>query len=402
LLPRLQSLYELYRVLAKARIERGAMDFDTVETRIVCDPAGRIERIEPYPRNDAHKLIEECMLAANVCAADFMLRGEHAGLFRVHEGPTPEKLAALRDVLRQLAMNLDGGDSPTPKDYARLAQAIRNRPDAALLQTLLLRSMQQAIYTPHNSGHFGLAYQAYAHFTSPIRRYPDLLTHRVIKAILAGKAMIPAPLPQSDVDETSKAGKLNEAAAMQRWERYGELCSFNERRADDASRDVQAWLKCQYMRERVGEEFVGRITGVAPFGVFVTLDSLFVEGMVHVSELGAEYFQFNPAGHELRGERTGRRFRLTDSLEVQIAKVDLEARRIEFRLVTGNLQSHGERSAGRTQSDPEARANAQAPQRAEWQESDRPPQKQRKAKKAATEPARNAKRTKHGKRRTRR
>ncbi|MFO1196717.1 MAG: ribonuclease R [Burkholderiaceae bacterium] len=353
LVPHLQDLHDLYRVLAKAREARGAMDFDTVETKIVCNAAGRIERIEPRTRNDAHRLIEECMLAANVCAADFMRRSRHPGLYRIHEGPTPERLKLLREFLRSVGLALGGGDDPAPSDYAELAAQVRERPDAPLLQTMMLRSMQQAVYSPHNCGHFGLAYEAYAHFTSPIRRYPDLLTHRVIKALLRGERYAPEPARADDGGEERLPGaeaagpvrrrarpavpvaapKPRAAAGVDAWEQHGLVCSANERRADEASRDVEAWLKCQYMRERVGEEFAGRITGVAPFGVFVTLDALYVEGLVHVSELGTEYFQYNEASHELRGERTGRRFRLTDELHVLVSRVDLEARRIEFRPV---------------------------------------------------------------------
>ena len=351
LLPHLQQLHELYRVFAGARSQRGALEIDTVETKIVCDPLGRIERIVPSVRNDAHRLIEECMLAANVCAADFLQRREHAGLYRVHEGPTPEKLARLREFLRSVGLSLGGGDQPSPHDYATLAAAVRLRPDNVLLQSMLLRSMQQAIYSPDNSGHFGLAYAAYTHFTSPIRRYPDLLTHRVIKALLrdaryqprvdesAEPGLLLQPLAEPRSAEASasrgrrRAAENQTAEALETWRTLGAVCSANERRADEASRDVEAWLKCQFMRERVGEQFPGRITGVAPFGLFVTLDDLFVEGLVHVSELGGEYFQFNEAAHELRGERTGRRFRLTDELAVQVSRVDLEARRIEFRMV---------------------------------------------------------------------
>jgi len=362
LVPHLQNLYDLYRTLAKARGERGAMEFESVETKIVCDVAGRIERIVPRTRNDAHKLIEECMLAANTCAADFLARSKHPGLYRIHEGPTPERLSLLREFLQGIGLSLGGGDDPTPKDYAELAERIAGRPDAPLLQTMLLRSMQQAIYSPYNVGHFGLSYESYAHFTSPIRRYPDLLTHRVIKSLLNGQRYRPpapqadgapitftarprkggkAPLPVSDkaqarVDDRARARERMSGAQrdeLDHWESIGLMCSGNERRADDASRDVEAWLKCQYMRERVGEQFRGRVTGVAPFGIFVTLDDLFVEGVVHVSELGSDYFQYNEAAHELRGERTGRKFRLTDEVDVQVSRVDLEARRIEFRLV---------------------------------------------------------------------
>jgi ribonuclease R len=326
LLPHLRNLHRLYELLAACRTQRGALDLDTVETQIVCNAAGRIERIVPRVRNDAHRLIEECMLAANVCAADFLHRGKQASLYRVHEGPTPQKLDALRASLRAFGLQLDGGAAPEPAHYAKLLRGIRARPDTQLLQTMVLRSMQQAIYTPHNSGHFGLAYEAYTHFTSPIRRYPDLLVHRALKALLAARRF--EPVLYGD-DGTA----VDVGAAMPCWERLGALCSANERRADEASRDVEAWLKSYYVRERTGETFSGSISAVVPFGVFVILDDLYVEGLVHVSELGSEYFHFNEALHELRGERTGLRFRLADRLTVQVVRVDLEARRIDFRPV---------------------------------------------------------------------
>ncbi|MGB6105884.1 MAG: ribonuclease R [Pusillimonas sp.] len=329
-LPHIQNLYELYRLFAQARIKRGAIDFDTVETRIVCNPLGKIERIEAYTRNDAHKLIEECMLAANTCAAEFMTRNKRLGLYRVHEGPTPEKLKSLRDYLRNLGLTLDGGDDPSTTDYARLIKAARARPDFEIIQTMCLRSLQQAIYSPEQVGHFGLSYDHYAHFTSPIRRYPDLLTHRVIKGVLHGKRYVPK------LDDISGAAALPKGEREHAlWEKLGLLLSARERRADDASRDVEAWLKCWFVKEHVGEVFSGRVTGVASFGIFITLDTLFVEGMVHVSELGSDYFQYNEAMNELRGERTGMRYRLTDAVQVQVSRVDLEARRIEFRLVKG-------------------------------------------------------------------
>ncbi|MEN9763395.1 MAG: ribonuclease [Pseudomonadota bacterium] len=404
LLPRLQVLHELYTVLAAARARRGAIGLETVETRIVCDALGRIERIVPRHRNDAHRLIEECMLAANVCAANFMSHEDHAGLYRVHEGPTPEKLQRLREFLRSVGLALGGGEHPQPSHYAELAVQVQARPDSGLLQTMLLRSMQQAIYSPDNAGHFGLAYLAYAHFTSPIRRYPDLMTHRVIKALLRGERFRPDD-PSAVLSEASSADGKPDAVAsgaavrskggrrkqrvsdsdlselestresLTAWHGYGLMCSANERRADEASRDVEAWLKCQYMRERVGEQFYGRITGVAPFGVFVTLVDLFVEGLLHVSELGGEYFQYNESSHELRGERTGRRFRLTDELQVQVSRVDLEARRIEFRLVPRNAP----REAGA--------ANLESPEHAPATERKRNRTAVRKAAPAKTEAA---------------
>ena len=349
-LPMLEQLYAVYHAFAAARAARGAIDFESTETYIVADSQGRIEEILPRTRNDAHKLIEECMLAANVCAADLMTRKKHEGLYRVHDGPTTEKLANLRAFLKTLGLTLAGGDDPQASDYSAVIAKIKPRPDAPLLQTMLLRSMQQAIYSPDNGGHFGLAYPAYAHFTSPIRRYPDLLVHRVLKALIAGTTYVPhLPDREGDGDERearhASVGKRPVDATLDAndrqhihgiWEQFGLQCSANERRADEASRDVLAWLKCYFMREKVGEQFRGTVTGVAPFGIFVTLDGLFVEGLVHVSELGTDYFQFNEAMHELRGERTGQRFRLTDPVTVQVARVDLEARKIEFRLVRGS------------------------------------------------------------------
>ncbi|MEY3969293.1 MAG: hypothetical protein RL617_306 [Pseudomonadota bacterium] len=328
----LETLYEVYKAFAAQRQSRGAIELETVETYMKTDDHGRIQQIMPRMRNDAHRLIEECMLAANTSAADFLERQKRTGLFRVHEGPTPERLRSLREFLKTQGLRLAGGDAPQPSDYARLSREIKLRPDARLLQTLLLRSMQQAIYTPDNSGHFGLAYPAYAHFTSPIRRYPDLLVHRVIKAALGGANYVPKYGQRSD--EPSKRSD-----ATERWRIIGDHCSAAERRADEASRDVEAWLKCQFMKNRVGEQLPGTVTGVTSFGLFVTLDSLFVEGLIHVSELGGEYFQFNETIHELRGERTGRRFRLYDPLIVQVSRVDLEARRIEFRLVPSMIRA---------------------------------------------------------------
>ncbi|AZY49435.1 ribonuclease R [Bordetella avium] len=356
LLPSVQHLYELYQLLSQQRKKRGAIDFDTVETKIVCNELGRIEQIVPAVRNDAHKLIEECMLAANTCAADFMLRSKHPGLYRIHEGPTPERLQALRDFLRTMALSLGGGETPTAKDYGEFLDAVRGRPDFPLLQTMSLRSMQQAVYSPDNMGHFGLAYPGYSHFTSPIRRYPDLLTHRVIKALLAGQRYVPELEGQPVV--VGRGQREHEHAI---WEKLGIILSASERRADEASRDVEAWLKCWFVKERVGEDFSGTVTGVASFGIFVTLDTLHVEGLVHVSELGGEYFQFNDALHELRGERTGMRYRLTDKVQVQVARVDLEARRIEFRLVKGTSYESLRKQSIRNPEEPRRIKKAAAP-----------------------------------------
>ncbi|MDP2134808.1 MAG: ribonuclease R [Sulfuritalea sp.] len=312
-LPHLEALDALYRLLAKQRVKRGAIDFETTETRMIFDDHGKIERIEPYERNEAHKLIEECMLAANVCASEFLREREHPSLYRVHEGPTPERLVKLRDFLGTFGFQLGGGDDPKAQDYAKLLEKIGQRPDRQLLQTVMLRSLRQAIYSPDNVGHFGLAYESYTHFTSPIRRYPDLLVHRAIKSALAGRRYEPA-------------------GGENAWEEIGLQCSMTERRADDATRDVEAWLKCFYMKDRVGEIFEGSISSVVPFGIFVALDGVFVEGLVHVSELGQDYFHFDEKSHAMVGERSGRRFRLADRVRVQLTRVDMEANKIDFRL----------------------------------------------------------------------
>jgi ribonuclease R len=347
----LLHLHDVYRALLKARAVRGAVDFDTTETQIVCDESGRIEKIVPRTRNDAHRLIEECMLAANVCSADFLQQGKQPGLYRVHEGPTPEKQDILRGYLKALGLGLSISETPEPGEFQRIAEATKDRPDAAQIHMMLLRSMSQAIYTPINSGHFGLAYEAYTHFTSPIRRYPDLLVHRVIKAILEKrKYQLPAlPTPGEAHEKLNRRLQKNSAArrrgdddemapvrlspAMQAWEAAGLHCSANERRADEASRDVEAWLKCKYMKEHLGEEYAGTVSAATSFGLFVTLDELHVEGLVHITELGGEYFRFDEVRQELRGERTGIRYAIGTRVRVQVSRVDLDGRKIDFRMV---------------------------------------------------------------------
>ena len=309
LLPNLQLLERLFRSLLRAREKRGAIDFETVETAFVFDDAGRPVDIRRVERNDAHRIIEECMLAANVCASDFLSRRKHPMLYRIHEGPTAEKLAALREFLKEFGLPLAGGDRPTAKHYAKLLETVRARPDVQLLHTVLLRSLQQAQYSPKNVGHFGLAYEHYTHFTSPIRRYPDLLVHRAIKSALAGARYNPGS-----------------------WTELGDHCSQTERRADEATREVAAWLKCYTMRSRVGETLEGSVSAVTSFGIFVALDRYYVEGLVHISELGQDYFHFDAAKHQLLGDRTRRRFRLADRVRVKIVRVDLETSRIDFVL----------------------------------------------------------------------
>ncbi len=335
LVPHLVHLHEVYRALIKQRNQRGAIDFETTETQIVCDDNGRIEKIVPRTRNVAHRVIEEAMLAANVCSADFIAQAKHPALYRVHEGPTPEKKVALQNYLKALGLGLSVSDDPTPREFQAIADATKDRPDALQIHTMLLRSMQQAIYTATNAGHFGLAYGAYTHFTSPIRRYPDLLVHRVIKAVLHGKRYHIDSGSLEDLPTVRKGGKAPKAHAQEgeHWEAAGAHCSANERRADEASRDVELWLKCRFMRDRLGEEFSGTVTAATSFGLFVQLDALYVEGLLHITELGGEYYRFDEVRQELRGERTGVRYGIGARLRVQVSRVDLDGRKIDFRLV---------------------------------------------------------------------
>ena len=330
----LETLHKLFHILQSKRHKRGAMEFETVETQMLFDDKGKIERIIPVVRNDAHKLIEECMLAANVCAANFLLKHKHHGLFRNHLGPTPEKLAALREQLALLGLSLGGGDKPMPKHYAQLADKIADRPDRELIQTMLLRSMQQAVYEARNEGHFGLAYEHYAHFTSPIRRYPDLMVHRAIKAVLEGGAYAP-----------------------QSWNEAGVHTSACERRADEASRDVENWLKTYYMRDKVGEVFGGRISGMANFGLFVTLDDIYIEGLVHISDLGEDYFNYRPEVMRIEGERSGIRFEMGDRVVVKVARADLDTSKIDLTLISGG-------SKGRKRAVSERAAEKEKPKKA--------------------------------------
>ena len=306
--------YALYKVLRKARDKRGAIDFETAETRIVFDADRKIEAIVPTERNDAHKLIEECMILANVCAAKFLSKHKIPALHRVHDGPTVEKLVDLRQFLSGVGLALEGGDEPDPADYAELMDELHDRPDRHMIQTVLLRSLSQAVYSPAASGHFGLAHSYYAHFTSPIRRYPDLLVHRAIRHVVRGG--------------TAKDFGYSFKDMMG----LGEHCSMTERRADDATRNVTAWLKCEYMQEHVGENFAGIITGVTGFGLFVELSDIYVEGLVHITALTSDYYHFDPVRHQLTGENSGRIYRLGDSIAITVARVDLDERKIDFVL----------------------------------------------------------------------
>lgn len=328
LVPQLRHLHDLYRALRKARERRGAIDFDKPETKIVFGPERKIDEIVPVVRNDAHKMIEEFMIAANVSAAVFLAKHKIPTLFRVHDDPDPDRVEAVREFLRPLGLSLGGGKKPQPEHYARLLQQIRERPDRHLVETVLLRSLAQAMYSPDNSGHFGLAHQAYLHFTSPIRRYPDLLVHRAIRHVLRGGRAAGFEYGHKDM------------------ETLGHHCSMSERRADEATRDAVTSLKCEYMLDKVGQEFEGMITGVTGFGLFVELDGIYAEGLVHVTSLSSDYYHHDATGHRLVGERTGREYRLSDRIRVRVLRVNLDERKIDFEPVE-RAPAHAAPPAGR-------------------------------------------------------
>ena len=330
LVSHIDDLYTLYKVLHRKRTRRGAIDFDTTETRIIFGEDKKIDQILPIDRNDSHKMIEECMIAANVAAARFLAQAKMPSLYRIHEGPNEEKLQDLRVFLGELGLSLRGGDKPSPKDYSRLVYSIGDRPDAHLIQTVLLRSLSQAVYSPDKIGHFGLAHKRYTHFTSPIRRYPDIQAHRAIRHILhKGK---PANFDYSH----------REIVAM------GEHCSMAERRADDATRDAMLWLKCEYMQDKLGEVFEGVISGVTSFGLFVELTGIYVDGLLHVTSLAKDYYHFDIVGHRLIGKRSGRVYRLGDLLQVIVSRVDLDERKIDLELAKGDEDRTSRRKYLRT------------------------------------------------------
>ncbi|GHD21254.1 ribonuclease R [Halioglobus japonicus] len=329
--PDLLLLHELYKVLRGQRDTRGAIDFDTVETRIIFDAQKKIESIVPVVRNDAHKLIEEAMLCANVAAARFFEANELPILYRVHEGPSEERLEGLRSFLGELGLDLSGGPKPTPLDYQHLLQQVAEREDAHVIQTMLLRSLSQAQYQPDNGGHFGLHYDAYAHFTSPIRRYPDLLVHRGIRALVRSEQPAEGVLRVEGAEPIPRKRifPYDEAAMVV----HGEQCSMTERRADDATREVNAWLKCEYLQEHVGDEFDGLIAAVTSFGLFVELQDLYIEGLVHVTSLPGDYYNYDKNRQRLIGERSGRTFKLGGKVRVQVARVDLDDRKIDLEMI---------------------------------------------------------------------
>jgi ribonuclease R len=325
------ELHNLYKVLRRERDNRGAIDFDTVETKILFDKDRKIKKIEPVHRNDAHKIIEECMLCANVCAAQFLDKNKIDGLYRVHEGPKAEKLENLREFLAELGLYLPGGLKPKPEHYQEVLTTIDGRPDANLIQTVMLRSMQQAVYQADNQGHFGLNYPAYTHFTSPIRRYPDLLVHRAIRHLVHSRKSAEHIRRVRGANAIKKEDiyPYDMAALLQ----LGEHCSLTERRADEATRDVVSWLKCEFLQDHVGDQFDGVVTGVTGFGLFVELRELYVEGLVHITSLPRDYYHYEQAQHRLVGEHSRRVFRLGDELLVQVAAVNLEERKVDFELI---------------------------------------------------------------------
>ncbi|OUR89606.1 ribonuclease R [Gammaproteobacteria bacterium 42_54_T18] len=342
-IPVVEELNQLYLKLREQRTSRGAIDFETTETRIVFGEDRKIEKIVPVQRNDAHRLIEECMLCANVATARFLEKHALPSLYRNHDVPKDKKLEKLRAFLKELGIEFAGRKKPKPSDYQNVLEQIQGRPDADLIQTVLLRSMNQAVYAPDNIGHFGLAYTAYAHFTSPIRRYPDLLVHRALRyEIRSGR-------DSNNVKRVEGAPVLDK-----RWLPYtdaqmielGEHCSMTERRADDATRDVVGWLKCEYMRDKEGDEFTGIITAVTNFGFFVELDEVYVEGLVHISALSSDYYHFDDVRHRLSGEKTGIIYGLGDSVSVRVAKVDLDDRKIDFELIEGGRKNRWAKGSG--------------------------------------------------------
>ena len=338
LVPHLEELHHLYQALLSARHQRGAIDFETVETKFIFNTMGRIDRIEPVVRNDAHKIIEECMILANIAAANFMEKHKEPALYRIHAIPSEEKLTSFRTFLSEFGLTLGGGRKPTTKDYAELLEKVKDRPDHELIQTMLLRSLSQALYHADNIGHFGLALEEYAHFTSPIRRYPDLTLHRTIKYLLAKE--------QGAKRKTTDAGGYH--YSFDEMDLLGGHCSMTERRADDATREVADWLKCEYMQDHVGSEFYGVISSVTGFGLFVRLDDLFIDGLVHISTLENDYYQFDAVKQRLIGENSGMQYRLGDKVHIKVEAVHLDTKMMDFSLVSSARKP---RRSGKTAKD---------------------------------------------------
>lgn len=334
----LEELHVMYKKLDEARAERGGIAFETEEAKFIFNAERRIERVEPTVRNDAHKLIEECMILANISAARFVEKHNEPALFRVHDRPSDDHISALKSVLSELGLTLGGGMKPEPKDYAQLMEELADRPDREMLQTMLLRSMKQAIYDPENRGHFGLALTSYGHFTSPIRRYPDLSLHRAIKYLLAKE--------HGTLKErwTPTGGWHSDYEDMLQ---LGEHCSTTERRADEATRNVADWLKCDFMQDHVGETFSGIISSVTGFGFFVRLSDLFIDGLVHVSSLDNDYYRYDNIGQRLVGESSGVVYRLGDTVEIRVEAVHMDERKIDFALESSSRKPRGEGKTAR-------------------------------------------------------
>ncbi len=335
----LEVLHQMYTALEQARDRRGGIAFETEEAKFIFNAQRRIERIERTTRNDAHKLIEQCMILANIAAARFVEKQQEPALFRNHDMPTKESITSFRTVLNELGLSLTGGNKPQPIDYANLLDRIAHRPDHGMLQTMLLRSMKQAMYDPENRGHFGLALASYAHFTSPIRRYPDLLLHRSIKYLLAKQR---GKVKGNTTPDGGCHYTLDEMSQL------GQHSSMTERRADEATRNVADWLKCDYMQEQVGEVFGGVIASVTGFGFFVRLNDLFIDGLVHVSTLDNDYYHFDAIGQRLIGESGGRTYRLGDSVEVRVEAVHMDERKIDFTLISSSRRVRGAGKTART------------------------------------------------------
>jgi len=342
LVPHLENLHRLYKRLLKLRERRGSIEFESQESRFVFDENRKIKAIVPVQRNVAHRMIEECMVLANVAAAAYLLKRKVPALYRVHHGPTEDRLDDLRGFLALRGLSLGGGDQPDTTDFAKLAREAAKLPDAAVVQTVMLRSMQAAVYQPGNDGHFGLALPHYAHFTSPIRRYPDLLVHRALGHVIDG-------------------GKSSDYFyGVSEMEHLGESCSMTERRAEEATRDVVGWLKCEFMQHRIGDDFNGVVASVTSFGLFIQLKDMYIDGLVHVSTLGFDYFHFDPAALTLVGERTGTRFGLGDPVRVRVANVDLDERKIDFELIDAKVGRKSRRKSGgksRRKGEPESNSH---------------------------------------------
>lgn len=342
LFPHLQCLQSLYLALDEQRAERGAIAFETMETQFIFNEQRKIDKIVPRGRNQAHKIIEECMILANVSAAKFVKKHKGEVLYRVHEAPSEQKLANFKEFLAERGLTMPGGLEPTPSDYQNVMLQIADRPDAELIQVMLLRSMRQAIYTPDNEGHFGLALEEYAHFTSPIRRYPDLVLHRVIRYLLAKER------GEATEKWTQDGGYHYQLDEL---DQLGEECSTTERRADEATRDVSDWLKCEFMQDHVGDTFEAVIASVTSFGLFVRLNELFIDGLVHISSLGSDYYQFDPMRQRLIGEHTGQVYQVGDPVTVKVAAVNLDDRQIDL-VMLGDDGKGGKRKASASRDKP--------------------------------------------------